>query len=64
MRSLLVLALASLFSIALAQSGDVTCGDNVYTPDEITAAINAGLQDLDDGNLQGYSYPIYMQSLD
>jgi hypothetical protein len=55
MRSQFCFALASLFTFALAAlpSGDVTCGDNVYTVSELTAAINAGLKDLNSGNLQG-----------
>ena len=55
MHSASVFALATLFFAVFASlpSGNVTCGDNVYTVDEITAAINAGLTDLDDNNLQG-----------
>jgi hypothetical protein len=31
----------------------VTCGSNSYSPSELTAAINAGIEDMDNGNLQG-----------
>jgi len=55
MRSSFFLTIALLLSLALAAlpSGDVTCGDNVYTVNELTAAINAGLKDLNNNNLQG-----------
>jgi NAD(P)H-nitrite reductase large subunit len=55
MRTFLLLVFTSLISTTFASlpSGDVTCGDNVYTVDEIVAAINAGVEDLDDDNLQG-----------
>jgi len=36
--------------------GDVTCGTDVYTVAQITAAINAGVGYLDSGNLQD-DYP-------
>lgn len=34
-------------------SGTVTCGSNKYSVSAITAAINAGVKDLDSGNLPG-----------
>ena len=34
-------------------SGTVTCGSNKYSVSAITAAINGGVKDLDDGNLPG-----------
>jgi hypothetical protein len=58
MRSSTALALASLFTSAFAAlpKGSVTCGSNVYTVSQLTAAINAGLKDLNSGNLQD-DYP-------
>ena len=55
MRSQICFALVSLLAVALAAlpSGDVTCGDNTYTASELTAAINAGLDDMNNDNLQG-----------
>ncbi|KAF8299649.1 Ribonuclease/ribotoxin [Clavulina sp. PMI_390] len=38
------------------QSNDVTCGSNEYTPDALDAAISAGLDDLNSGNLPD-NYP-------
>jgi len=59
-RVLLVLAAASaIFASAhpvLPRSlptGTVTCGSNSYSPSELTAAINAGVDDKNSGNLQG-----------
>ena len=48
-------ALLFFVSAAFASlpSGTVTCGDNKYSVSELEAAINAGLEDLDDNNLQG-----------
>lgn len=34
-------------------SGTVTCGSNKYSASELTAAINAGIADMDSGNLPG-----------
>lgn len=34
-------------------SGTVTCGSDKYSVSAITAAINAGVEDMDDGNLPG-----------
>lgn len=55
MRSSFFLSLATFLSVAFASlpSGDVTCGDNVYAVSELTAAINAGIKDLNDNNIQG-----------
>ena len=57
----LVASVAATLAASLPQSrslpsGDVTCGDNTYTASELTAAINAGLDDLNSNNLQGWSY--------
>lgn len=38
-------------------SGTVTCGSNKYTVSELTAAINAGIEDTDSGNLPGRFIP-------
>ncbi|TDL19072.1 Ribonuclease/ribotoxin [Rickenella mellea] len=42
--------------IATLPSGTVTCGSNRYIASELTAAINAGVKDLNSGNLQD-DYP-------
>jgi len=34
-------------------SGTVTCSSNSYSPSDLTAAITAGIDDLNNGNLQG-----------
>lgn len=34
-------------------SGTVTCGSNTYSASELTAAINAGIDDMNSGNLPG-----------
>lgn len=34
-------------------SGEVTCGSNEYSPSDLSAAISAGLEDLNDSDLQG-----------
>lgn len=34
-------------------SGTVTCGSNKYSVSELTAAINAGIADMNSGNLPG-----------
>lgn len=60
MAILRALVLVSSIAVSLAlsiprslPSGTVTCGSNKYSVSELTAAIDAGLDDLDSGNLQG-----------
>lgn len=55
------IVLLSIFSIQAhaskrsLPSGVVTCGDNRYTVSAITAAIDAGVRDMDEGNFPGKS---------
>ncbi len=55
--ALLAAAVATAASIASRSlpSGTVTCGSNEYEASDLTAAINAALDDLDSGNLPGMS---------
>lgn len=53
LKSLTLLSLAA-FAFATPRpslpSGTVTCGDNRYSVSAITAAINAGVKDMDEGD--------------
>ncbi|KAL5521038.1 hypothetical protein ACEPAG_8960 [Sanghuangporus baumii] len=50
-KSILALLLSALPALAALPSGVVTCGGNRYTVSAITAAINAGVGDMESGNL-------------
>lgn len=50
---LLALALSAAVALAALPSGTVTCGSNKYSVSAIEAAINAGVKDLNSGNLPG-----------
>ncbi len=50
---LIALVFAASSALAALPSGTVTCGDNKYSVSELTAAINAGIKDLDANNLPG-----------
>ncbi|KAI0796452.1 Ribonuclease/ribotoxin [Irpex lacteus] len=56
--ALLAVSAATAASIAgrALPSGTVTCGSNKYSVSELTAAINAGVKDLNSGNLPD-NYP-------
>ncbi|KAI0690272.1 Ribonuclease/ribotoxin [Cytidiella melzeri] len=44
-------------------TGTVTCGSNKYTASELTAAINAGLKDMDSGDLpDDYPHQYYSEA--
>ncbi|EJD07848.1 ustilago Sphaerogena ribonuclease U2 complexed with adenosine 2'-Monophosphate [Fomitiporia mediterranea MF3/22] len=45
-----VLLLSVSAAFAALPSGTVTCGDNRYSVSAITAAINAGVRDMESGN--------------
>ncbi|KAL5483573.1 hypothetical protein ACEPAI_8805 [Sanghuangporus weigelae] len=49
-KSYLALLLSALPALAALPSGIVTCGSNRYTVSAITAAINAGVRDMESGN--------------
>ncbi|KAI5117933.1 hypothetical protein M0805_009441 [Coniferiporia weirii] len=49
-------SLAAITSTTSLPSGTVTCGSNKYTDSAITAAINAGVEDMNSGNLPD-NYP-------
>lgn len=51
--NLAALLVAASSALASLPSGTVTCGDNKYSVSEISAAISAGIKDLDDNNLPG-----------
>lgn len=54
---LLLSATAAMAAVASLPSGTVTCGSNRYSVSAITAAINAGVKDMQSGNLPGmYSF--------
>lgn len=55
-----VLAVSSAAAASLSgrslPSGTVTCGSDKYSVSQITAAINAGVKDMQSGNLPGQYY--------
>lgn len=53
--ALLVLSAQAAVVKRSLPTGTVTCGSNEYTASELTAAINAGLEDMNSNNLQGKS---------
>ena len=59
------LALLFFVSAALADlpAGMVTCGENEYSADDITVAINAGVGDEETGNLPGMMVYSNLKSL-
>ena len=62
---LLAASAASAASLPRAlPSGTVTCGSNKYSVSAITAAINAGVKDMDDDYYPGASAPHSVSALD
>ncbi|KLO18305.1 ustilago Sphaerogena ribonuclease U2 complexed with adenosine 2'-Monophosphate [Schizopora paradoxa] len=60
---LAALLVAATSALAALPSGTVTCGDNKYSVSELTAAIDAGIKDLDDNNLpDDYPHQYYSES--
>ncbi|THH30552.1 hypothetical protein EUX98_g3637 [Antrodiella citrinella] len=58
-----VLLLAASSALASLPSGTVTCGSNKYSVSSITAAINAGVKDMNSGNLpDDYPHQYYDES--
>ena len=53
---LLAIAISVSVAFAALPSGTVTCGSNKYSVSAIEAAINAGVEDLDSGNLPGMCF--------
>lgn len=54
---ILLSATAAMAAVASLPSGTVTCGSDRYSVSAITAAINAGVKDMQSGNLPGmYSF--------
>ena len=52
----LAFVLAGLLARAASPSGTVTCGSHQYSPDAVEAAVNAGVEDMDNGDFPD-NYP-------
>lgn len=60
LKTLLAVSFIITTSLAALPSGTVTCGSDRYSVSAIEAAIDAGVQDMDSGNLPGqfdFRYP-------
>ena len=53
LKTIFSILLATSATLAALPSGTVTCGNNRYSVSAITAAINAGVKDMQSGNFPG-----------